>query len=210
MPTLALADFLKDFGGQQRPAAPAVPAAPRPERQMDVVEASGQPEPDPVASAVEDATRELESRLQAKHAEAIEALKESHKQEIERLQTGMGEQIGTDVAARFEEVERQLVELTSSVVTRILGIALTEDVQVKALEALASAINGAARDREAVRIRIRGPLSLFEALQPMLGHHADRVEFTEAAGFDITAAIDDALFETRLSEWSASLSEIVT
>ena len=211
MPAYALADVLKDFGAPQRHARPAAVAT-------EVLEApSASPaavlreqQTSPLDQAVEEAVQEVTDRLTAEHAAELEALRESHKKEIEQLQAEIGEQTGSIVTSAFDEMEKRLVELTSSVAARILGIALTEDVQTKALDSLAKSISTAARDREAVAIRIHGPLSLYEALQPKLGRHADQVEFTEAAGLDLTVSIDDTLFETRLSEWSASLSEIMT
>ncbi len=207
MAALALADVLKDFGGPKRtvgpsPVADSIKTPPMPAMPTE-------PIGNRIDEAVEAARLEVTARLEAAHAAEIEALKQSHQQEIDSIRAEIGEQAGSVVASRFDEMERRLVELTSAVTARILGIALTEDVQAKALDALAKSINGAARDREAVRIRVHGPLSLFEALQPKLGKLADQVEYTEASGFDITAAIEDTLFETRLSEWSTSLSEIM-
>ena len=66
------------------------------------------------------------------------------------------------------------------------------------------------RDGEAVRISIRGPASLYDGLQASLGAFAADLHFEEAPGFDLTVAIDDAVFETRLSEWSAALSQVLT
>lgn len=209
MPALALADVLKDFGRPQQPAKPVTMNEPRPQPSAEASVVPPRMETNAADQAIEDAKQELAARLEAEHAEAIEALKERHNQEIQRLQAEIGENAGSAVTAAFQEMETRLVELTSSVAARILGIALTEDVQAKALDALATAIGNAARDREAVRIRIHGPLSLFEALQAKLGRYADQVEFTESANLDVTVAIDDALFETRLSEWSTSLSEIM-
>lgn len=209
MPALALADVLKDFGRQQRPAKPdpAVEALRQPS--SEAAEHAQQHEVGMVDQAIEEALLEQKTRLDAEHAAEMEALKETHSQEIARIHADIGERSGEVFAAGFEAMEKRLVELTSSVAARILGIALTEDVQVKALDALAKSVADAVRDGEATRIRISGPLSLFEALRPKLGQYADQVEFTESAGLDVTAAIDDALFETRLSEWSASLSEIM-
>ena len=208
MPALALADALKDFGSQPRPAPP--PDAPAERPHLEIMEMRPQPEPDAVQAAVDAATAELSARLEAEHAQAIETLTETHRQQIAAIQAEMGEQVGTLLANRFGEFEQHLVELVSNSAARILGIALTEDIQAKAIETLGAAITDAVRDREAVRIRIQGPLSLYEALQPRLGDLAARVDFTETAGLDLSAAIDDTLVETRLSEWSASLSEIMS
>jgi len=61
-----------------------------------------------------------------------------------------------------------------------------------------------------VRIGVRGPLSLFEPLSAALGSRAANLDFTEASGFDLTVTIDETVFETRIAEWSASLSEVLS
>ncbi len=149
MPALALADALKDFGTPQRlvrpnatgPAVASVPSEPL-----------TPPAPDPTAveQAVATALLEQQGRLEAEHAEAIEALSESHRQEIERLRAEYGENAGATIANALAAMEERLTSLTSSVVARILGIAVTEDVQAKAVEALAKSVTDAVRDSDAV------------------------------------------------------------
>jgi hypothetical protein len=56
---------------------------------------------------------------------------------------------------------------------------------------------------------VRGPQSLFETLSAALGDHAGEFSYVEAPGFDLAVTIDGNLFETRLSEWSAALADIL-
>ena len=77
------------------------------------------------------------------------------------------------------------------------------------MESLAQSIRAAVEEHETFRIEVRGPQSLFEALQAALGDQAGNFGFVEAPGFDLSVTIDGNLFETRLSEWSAVLSEIL-
>jgi ABC-type Fe2+-enterobactin transport system substrate-binding protein len=208
MPALALADALKDFGHIVQPRI--VDRAPtqreQPKHESIVTQA---PDPEAIKAAVDEAEAALTARLAAEHAARIVELEERHRQDIAKAHAEIGEKTGTELAGQMAQLETRIIEITSSVTARILGIAMTEDVQRAALTALAESISAAVNDREAVRIRIRGPLSLFEALQPGLGKYADHVDFTETAGFDLTASIDDTLLETRLSEWSAALAEIM-
>ena len=60
-----------------------------------------------------------------------------------------------------------------------------------------------------MRIAVRGPLSLFETLKASLGPRAANLDFVETPGFDLTVAIDEAVFETRMAEWSTTLSEVL-
>ena len=101
-------------------------------------------------------------------------------------------------------------ELVGATVARIIGGIISDDLQKRSLEALAGTIREAVGDSEAVRIAVRGPLSLFETLKASLGPRAANLDFVEAPGFDLTVAIDEAVFETRIAEWSAALSEALS
>ena len=90
------------------------------------------------------------------------------------------------------------------------GGLVSDDLQKRSLEALARTIGEAVADNEAVRIGVRGPLSLFETLKTALGPRAANLDFVEMPGFDLTVAIDEAVFETRIAEWSAALSEALS
>lgn len=207
MAGFALIDALPDFGAPRRPSARAVEVE-------HVAQPVREPEPpvetftrEQLERAAADARAEVEERLRATHEVDAAAAASRHAAELDALRRELGEQAGALVAQRFAELEANLAAATNAVVARILGVALTEQVTRDAVDQLARAVNGALADREAVRLRIRGPLSLYEALRPALGAHAERSDFVEAAGLDISVAVESALFETRISEWSSALSE---
>lgn len=210
MPALALVDFLPDFGAAQRISAPAAATAivPPPD-------AASQPAKTPdfeaerIAPAVARAEAALTEQLTAEHAEEKAAMEARHAVEIQQLQATLGDEVGRTIGDRFAEMENNLLTLASSVVARILAVSLSEDIKDNALEELRRSIVAAIGDREAVRIRVQGPVSLFEALKPGLGRFADQVEFSEAPGFDLTVSVDNTLFETRMSEWASALSEVL-
>lgn len=208
MATYALADILPDFGAPPppRPAQPAV-AEPAPKSVRAVV-----PEEE-LRSRIEAAVRAteaaVEARLAAAHEQALADAEARHAGELERLRGELGEQAGRIVAERLDRMEADVVALTSAVVARVLGVSLTEDIKRHALDELGRAIVAAVGDREAVRIRIKGPLFLYEALKPGLARFADGIEFSEEPGFDLTVSIDTGLFETRLGDWSSALSEVL-
>lgn len=162
-----------------------------------------------VAEAVAQAEARLAERLEAEFAERLEARERAHAEELERLQREAGEATGMRIADEFAAIEKRLSAYTSDVVARLLAPVLTEDLQRRAVAGLAAVIGSAVRDSGAVRIRVRGPLSLFEMLEARLGEHSGRVEFTETQDLDLQVAVDESLYETRLSEWSQSLAEAV-
>jgi len=206
MPALALVDVLQDFGAVRRPPAAVEPA---PTSRAELQELARVSEKDRIAEAVAAAQAELAERLAREHAEATESMQAGHAAEIERQRSELGEKAGVLIEERLGRMQAEIVDLASSVVARILGATLTEQLQQAAIAELARSIQAAVADRDAVRVRVRGPQSLYEALRPGLAGFADRVEFTEGDGFDLSASVDNTLFETRMAEWSAALAEVL-
>lgn len=158
-------------------------------------------------AAAAEARAEVEEALRAAHEAATAAVARDHLEEVETLRREMGEQAGAMIAQRFDALQAELSSATRAVVARILGAALSEEVARGAVDQLALAIDAALTDREAVRLKIRGPQSLFEALRPRLGVHDELIDFVEAPGLDLSVAVETSIFETRISDWSSALAE---
>ena len=204
----ALFDLLPDFGARppragQAPASPdseRKPAAPTPQADIGAL----------IAEAVADAEAALEARLATAHQAALDAERQANDEAAKAFLESFGGDLGAAVAARIDAMEARVAELAGATIARIIGGVLSEDLQKRSLAALARSIRAAVADGEAVRIGVRGPLSLFEPLKDALGERAANLDFTEAAGFDLTVTIEEAVFETRIAEWSASLSEALS
>ncbi|WP_187968120.1 hypothetical protein [Aquibium microcysteis] len=162
-----------------------------------------------VAEAVAQAEANLAARLETEFAERLDARERAHGEELERLRQEAGEAAGMRIADEFAALEKRLSAYTSDVVARLLAPVLTDDLQRRAVTRLAAAVGAAIRESGAVQIRVRGPLSLFEMLEARLGEQSGRLEFTETQELDLQVAVDESLYETRLSEWSQSLAEAV-
>ena len=181
-----------------------------PEADFDIPAPPPPPDVDAmVAEAVAQAEASIAERLEIDFAERLEALRKAHSEELERLQREAGEATGMRIADEFAALEKRLSAYTSDVVARLLAPVMTEDLQRKAVASLGAVIDAAIRDSGAVRIRVRGPLSLFEMLGARLGEHSGRVEFTETQDLDLRVAVDESLYETRLAEWSQSLARAI-
>ncbi|UVK40777.1 hypothetical protein LHFGNBLO_002296 [Mesorhizobium sp. AR10] len=208
MPSAALFDLLPDFGTRaQRIGQPQ--AATEPQRKPD----APTPQADIgalIAEAIADAEAALEARLAIAHEAALEAERQANADEAKAFLESFGGDVGRAVAARVDAMEAQVTELVSATVARIIGGIVSDDLQKRSLDALARTIREAVGDTEAVRIGVRGPLSLFETLKTALGPRAANLDFVEVPGFDLTVAIDEAVFETRIAEWSAALSEALS
>ncbi|WP_292333909.1 hypothetical protein [Mesorhizobium sp.] len=141
---------------------------------------------------------------------ALEAERQANDDAAKAFLKSFGGDLGAAVATRIDAMEARVAELTAATVARIIGGVVSDDLQERSIEALARTVSAAIADSEAVRIGVRGPLSLFEPLKASLGDRAANLDFTEAAGFDLTVTIDETVFETRIAEWSASLSEVLS
>ena len=123
----------------------------------------------------------------------------------------LGEIAGQMIAARFGSMEAEVVDHVTAAVARIVGGILSEDLQKRSIDSLArsrSRRHRATAMRSASRCAARSRCSprLSDALPDRVGS----IDYIEGDGFDLTVTIDGNLFETRLSEWSAALSEILT
>ena len=140
----------------------------------------------------------------------LEAQSQEHAAEIEVMLRRFGENAGAMIAMRIDEMETRIGDLATATAARILGTVLSEELQKRSVESLARSIRTALSDTEAIRIKVQGPQSLFETLREALADRAASLDYTETPGFDLTVSVDGTLFETRLSEWSAALSEVLS
>jgi hypothetical protein len=209
MASAALFDLLPDFGSRtphagqppkDRGDVQHMPAAPAPQADIGAL----------IAEAVADAEAALEARLALSHQAALDAERQANDEAAKAFLESFGGDLGAAVATRIDAMEQRVAELAGATVARIVGGLLADDLQQRSLQALSQAIGAAVADSEAVRIGVRGPLSLFEPLKAALGSRAANLDFAEAPGFDLTVTIDETVFETRIAEWSASLSEVLS
>lgn len=204
----SLSDLLPDFGTPQIPGGVAVAHVdPHPH---PPVQAPAPVDVDKlVAMAVAKAEDALEARLTAAHADALEAERQVLADEAKALVVTLGTDLGTAIVDRTRELEHRLYDLMGDAVARIVSGLLSDELQKRSLVALERAIRDTLADAEAVRISVRGPLSLYEPLKAALGTRAANLDFAEAPSLDLTMTVNDTVVETRMSEWSAALSEVL-
>ncbi|MDZ5698452.1 hypothetical protein [Chelativorans sp. M5D2P16] len=207
MAAAALADALPDFGtlAATRPAQRADdPIPPRP-----VPDATGRTA---VEKAVAEAEAALVQRLEKEFEEKLAAERRHHAEELQETVRRLGEEAGEAISRNFEEMKQEVISRTCASAARVLGAVLTEDLQSRAVDELARIVEDALAEQDSVRVRVRvsGTTFLCDALRARLGPHAASVDFSEGTGFDLTARIDESLFETRLAEWSGTLAEVLS
>jgi len=206
MPSVALADLLPDFGARASTARNAPnafvarePSHPPAENIEEIV-----------ARRVAEAEAEITARLAREYEEKLDTERRQHATDMESMVARVAQEAAETIAARFSEMERDVTSLTTALTARILGMALTEDLRKRAVDELARIISEALGDRETLRIRLRGPEALGNALREKLGEQANQIDFSEAPGIDLVAEIDESLFETRIAEWSEALAEVLS
>lgn len=163
-----------------------------------------------IAMAVAKAEDTLEARLTAAFTEQLEAERRMMAEDAKTLVERLGGDIGAAINQRTQHMERQLHDLMGDVVARIISGLLSDDLQKRSLVALEKVIRETLTDSEAVRISVHGPLSLYEPLKAALGKRAASLDFTEASALDLTLIVNDTVVETRMSEWSTALSEVLS
>lgn len=209
MPGSSLADALMDFSRVgSAPDFAVEPEALNPLPQIQPPEIE-QPDISELLAAEADRVRqEVTETLTAQHEAQLEALREQHVGEMAAMASRFGAEAAALIEKRFADLEERTIELATSVTARILGATLSDEIRERSLAQLARTIRTALADNEAVRVRVRGTPSLCESLEVALGKHAEQVDFGVADGFDLSVTIDDSIFETRLTEWSAAMAEI--
>jgi hypothetical protein len=204
----ALFDLLTDFGGGPR----IRPVEPPPAAEQAMAAEDRPPQVD-VAGLIADEVARAEAgvteRLTALYEATLQAERDSHAAERDELRRGFGSDAGALIEARLSAMQAELLAMTMATAARILGSVLTDELQKRAVEALAARIGDAINDGEAVRVRVAGPQSLCEALAAALGEHAASVTFSERPSFDLSVSIDSSLYETRLAEWADELAKVV-
>ncbi len=208
MATARLFDALPDFA-TPRPRLAAENRAPTPVARSD----NHAPQPDigaMVRTEVARAEQALAERLAEEHQSALQAERDQFQRGMAAQAEQLGEIASQMIAARFGSMETEVVDHVTTAVARIVGGILSEDLQKRSIDSLARSVRSAIADRDTIRIEVRGPQSLFTALEGALPDRVGSIDYIEGDGFDLTVRIDGNLFETRLSEWSAALSEILT
>lgn len=210
----ALADVLEDFGCRRSTTPDVLPFD-----FGDVPEAREiAPEPLPtgpdldelIRIEVEKAERALSERLVAEGEAALAEERQRHAAAIEALEGRFGELLGSALASEMATMQSAVTALVTGVTARILGPVLTADMHARSIAQLADTVKAALEDAEGTRVRVTGSPALFEALQRAAGDKAAHFEFTESSSPDLTIRIDDQLFETRFSEWSATMEETLS
>lgn len=209
MPPPELADVLTDFAPRAATAVRRVEIRPDPSAATRPTQAREDLIAERIAAARAEAAAETEERLFREREAELSVERDRHAREIEELEARHGAASATLIEIRMTEMESRLTSLATAAAARILAGLLSDDIQKRSIERLAAALGEALADPDAVKVRVTGPQSLFAALAERMGERAQHLHHVEAESLDLIVDIDDRLFETRLSEWSEHLNEVL-
>lgn len=207
MKIIPAAQALNDFGAAaERPAAVAGGLA-----------AKGD------AKAQGDDARDMEARLQRAHAQGMAAgraqaeaalagerarMERAHREEMarqaERWRRETGGRLAEQLAGGLAELER----VVSENVAEILAPLVEEAARRRAVEKLRDELRRMLEARAALKVHVKGPEAMLEALRQGLDKLGENVilEACDDCG-ELTAQVDETLIETRAGAWARAIFE---
>src|SRR5690606_4063578 len=132
-----------------------------------------------VAEAVAKAEAVLAERLALEHEAKLAAERAQHAEEMQEALARFGDEAGAAVKACFEALEQKVVSVTSGLAARILGAALSEDLQKQAVAEFERILRAILKEDGAVRVHVRGNALLWSSLNAQLGDLSAQVAFID-------------------------------
>jgi hypothetical protein len=215
--TAPLSRYLKDF------SAPKVDLARVPRKYFpdleDTVSTDAPPAvrlpPEPVIdieaerqSAYGRGREHAEMEMRARHLAEMEALRAEHQAECEAIRQRLEIDAAAMIHQRFSEIGTTLVTLLTQQTAQVLAPVMSETLAERAIASLAAAIRHSL-DGEAVKITVRGPAQMFQALEKMLGDAGVTFRHVETDDIDLSAEFGDSILMTRLSAWAGTVRKVI-
>lgn len=155
--------------------------------------------------AFQEGRRAAEAELNARHAEAIEAVEAQHRAELEAMRTRCENEIAAMIYDRFCDMGSQLATMISDQAAQVLQPLISEHLVDKAIHVLAQTITQSIEAGEGCKILVKGPGALFEALKAQLSDETLIFRHVESDDIDLTVEFADSILVTRLAAWSDTL-----
>lgn len=121
------------------------------------------------------------------------------------LQEEAESRIAGNFAAALSGAEEKLTELVCGSVAGVLAGIVNDELVRRSIEALAGRLQGIAGAGGALRIDVKGPVSLFEKLKAALGEDVPEFRYTEDDTPDLTIEVDSQIVSSRIGEWRQSV-----
>lgn len=214
---MVLAEADSDILPAESAIAPEIPSLPENDPDGTTIDQGGISTDDPVFAEALNTFGEpsSENDLASLQAEA-ERLKENpadpgltgaeaQLSEILQNQEAAESRIAQDFATALVEAEEKMTELVCTSVAGTLAGILNDELVRKSVEALAGRLREISGAEGALRIDVRGSVSLFEKLKVALGENVPELRYTEDNDPDLTIEIDSQIISSRIGEWRQSV-----
>ncbi|PYE36345.1 hypothetical protein C8J35_102733 [Rhizobium sp. PP-F2F-G38] len=149
-----------------------------------------------------------EMEMRARHQAEIAALRAEHEAECETIRERLENEAAAMIHQRFSEIGSLLADMISEQTAQVLAPILQEQLTEKAIESLATAIRHSV-DGDAVKITVRGPSRMFQALEARLSDTEVTFRHVETDDIDLSAEFGDSILMTRLSAWADTVRKVI-
>lgn len=141
----------------------------------------------------------LEEAMRQKDSEHAEALAAERARWVEAVASQFSVGLEASIAALRQTIEDKL--------SAVLEPFVIDEFARQALDEASSLIDDSFNVGGEVAICISGPQEMVEALSDRVGKRAASLKVVNNEDMDVSVVINDALIETRLSEWMARLKD---
>ena len=148
-------------------------------------------------------------KRQALHAAEIAALTARHAAELEAMRRRCTEETAEMIYNRFCDMGSQLATMLSDQTARVLAPVMDEVLQQKSVDDLAQMIRHSIGEADGVRITVKGPSALFEALKRHLDDDTLIFRHHEAADVDLSVEFGDSILVTRMAAWADNVRKVL-
>jgi 23S rRNA pseudoU1915 N3-methylase RlmH len=163
----------------------------------------------PEEEAPDRARHEYLSDAIPRYERRLQELEESHQASLEQIEQKYAVELAQRMTAQVEAISSELGQETGKQLTRMLAPLLADHARKASMEALTRDLQRILLSTDITLLRISGPQALLKQVQDALGESASRLECVETDSVDVTVEIDSGILATKLSNWAATLKEVV-
>ncbi|WP_426229082.1 hypothetical protein [Pararhizobium sp. DWP3-4] len=152
---------------------------------------------------------EAESEQTALHDAEIAALNTRHAAELEAMRVRCENEIAAMIYDRFSDMGSQLVTMLSDQTARALAPVMDDVLLQKSIADLARMITLSIGSGEGVKITVKGPVALFEALKRHLNDETLIFRHLESDDIDLSVEFGDSILVTRMAAWADTVGKVL-
>lgn len=153
--------------------------------------------------------REAEKEQLALHEAEISALNARHAAELEAMRVRCENEIAAMIYDRFSDMGSQLAAMLSDQTARVLAPVMDSVLLQKSIADLARMITLSIGAGEGVKITVKGPAALFEALKRHLNDETLIFRHLETDDVDLSVEFGDSILVTRMAAWADTVGKVL-